>query len=169
MIYQHIVLAYWTKWANRRLYDACAALPEEEYLRPRPCAFGSIHGTLNHLLVADIIWMGRFTGVDAGIPSLDEVLHEDFASLRDAREAEDARIIDVMTELCGRDPDADFYYLSMDGTPQTMPLGLLMTHFFTHHAHHRGQAHALLSQTSVTPPSLDLTYFLREYPIRGSA
>ncbi len=167
MIYQHIVLAYWTKWANRKLFDACAQLSEEDYLKPRACAFGSIHGTLNHMLVADIIWMGRFAGIDSGISSLNETLHEDFASLREAREAEDTNIIEIMTNLCERDLDAEFAYQSMDGTPQAMPLGLVMTHFFTHHAHHRGQVHALLSQTPVEPPSLDLTYFLREYPIKG--
>lgn len=168
MIYQHIVLAYWTKWANRKLFDACAQLPEEDYLKARPSFFGSIHKTLNHMLVADIIWMGRFAGIDAGISSLDETLHEDFASLREAREAEDSRIIDVMTELCERDLDKDFTYRSMDGSEHSMPLGLVMTHFFTHHAHHRGQVHALLSQTPVEPPSMDLSYFLREFPIKGS-
>lgn len=167
MIYQHIVLAYWTKWANRRLFDACAQLSEEEYLKPRACAFGSIHGTLNHMLVADIIWLGRFSGIDSGISSLDEPLHEGFEDLRAAREAEDGNIIDVMTGLCERDPDQDFSYHSVDGTPQSMPLGLVMTHFFTHHAHHRGQVHVLLSQTSIQPPSLDLSYFLREYQIKA--
>ena len=167
MIYQHIVLAYWTKWANHRLYEACAQLSEEEYLKPRPSAFGSIHKTLNHLLVADMIWIGRFAGIESGISSLDETLHEDFASLREAREAEDSHIIDMMTELCERDLDKDFTYQSMDGTEYSMPLGLVMTHFFTHHAHHRGQVHALLSQTDVKPPSLDLSYFLREFPIKG--
>ncbi len=160
---QHAVLSRWNGWANRRLYAACAELSEEEYLRPRPCAFGSIHGTLNHILVADRIWLGRFVGIDAGIPALDTILHADFAGLRAARAAEDDRLIQVIADLLdNRDIDADFDYRSMDGSPQRMPLGLMMTHLFTHQAHHRGQVHALLSQTAVKPPSLDLTYYLRE-------
>ena len=67
-----LTLARYNAWANRRLYDACAALPEVEYMKPRAAFFGSIHATLDHLLWGDQIWMSRFAGTPkpkaAGIP-----------------------------------------------------------------------------------------------------
>src|SRR3546814_16732744 len=89
---QFRTFAAYNRWANGRLYDACAALPETEYRRPRGAFFGSLHGTLNHLLVADRIWLGRIEGVDPGLARLDAILHAAFAALRAARAAEDARI-----------------------------------------------------------------------------
>jgi uncharacterized damage-inducible protein DinB len=55
-------MARYNAWANRRLYAACAQLAEDEYYKPRPAFFGSIHGTLNHLLIADWIWLARIEG-----------------------------------------------------------------------------------------------------------
>src|SRR5689334_23382665 len=52
-------LARYNAWANRRLYDAVAMLPEAEYMKSRPAFFHSIHGTLNHILVGDRIWLAR--------------------------------------------------------------------------------------------------------------
>ena len=78
---------------NERLYGACSELPDDEYRRERAGSFRSIHGTLNHLLLADRIWMDRFTqeGV-VGTPALDTVLYQEFDLLRSARLGEDRRI-----------------------------------------------------------------------------
>ena len=66
MMLEHLRrMARYNAWANRRLYEACAELAEAEYRRPRPAFFGSIHGTLNHLLVADWIWLARIEGKGA--------------------------------------------------------------------------------------------------------
>jgi uncharacterized damage-inducible protein DinB len=80
-------------WANRRLYEACAALNPTDYRAPRPSFFGSIHATLNHILVGDRVWMGRLEGAPSGIERLDQVLYDEFSDLRAARESEDARIL----------------------------------------------------------------------------
>ncbi|WP_074065478.1 DinB family protein [Rhizobium etli] len=158
-----LVLARWTVWANRCLYDACAGLAQEEYYKRRSSAFPSIHLTLNHLLATDRIWLGRLSGDGHSIPSLDYEVCPDFPSLRLARGKEDDRLTGVVQRLVeeGR-PSAMLDYISMDGRPQTMRVDLVLSHLFLHHAHHRGQVHCLLSQTAVAPPSLDLTYFPRE-------
>ncbi len=95
-------MARYNAWANQRLYAACAALPPQDYHAARPSFFGSIHATLNHILVADSIWMGRFTGnPPPGVTRLDQILHADFTSLQAARMAKDAEIIafcDALTE-----------------------------------------------------------------------
>src|SRR5579872_6642427 len=86
------MLAQYNEWANARLYDAAAALPDADYHADHGVFFGSLHGTLNHLLVGDRIWMHRFTGEGEEPKSLDAILYDDFAGLRAARAAEDARI-----------------------------------------------------------------------------
>ncbi|MCA8430409.1 DinB family protein [Burkholderia seminalis] len=159
MTNQFEMLARWTAWANERMYQACAGLSSDEYFLARACAFGSIHHTLNHLLATDRIWLGRLSGEGHAIPALDFVVCDDFDSLRTERRAEDERLARIVGAVARNDLNADVNYTSMDGTPQRKPLGLVLSHLFLHHAHHRGQVHALLSQTPVAPPALDITYF----------
>ena len=71
----------------------CSPLSDAEYRADRGAFFKSIHGTLNHLLATDRIWMKRFTGEGEAPTRLDAILFETFADLRYAREAEDARIL----------------------------------------------------------------------------
>ena len=76
--------ARYNAWANARLYGACARLPESEYLKPRASFFGSIHATLNHLMVADRIWLGRIEGRPEKL-ALSQILYGDFTALQVAR------------------------------------------------------------------------------------
>ena len=149
-------------WANRRLYEACAALSPADYRALRPSFFGSIHATLNHILVGDRVWMGRFDGVPSGIERLDQILYDAFADLRAAREAEDARILGFVSGLGDDAIAAMLRYRNMAGEPQETPLAWTLAHFFNHQTHHRGQVHGMLSGTPVAPPPLDLIYFLRQ-------
>ena len=156
-------LARYNQWANRRLYAACAQLSEAEYMKPRQAFFGSIHGTLNHNLVGDRLWMGRITGRDSGIRALDQMLYGDFAGLRVAREAEDAQIINVIDAMDMPTLNTTLRYKALvDNSTSAMPMRFVLAHLFNHATHHRGQAHGLLSQTAVAPPPLDLAFYLRE-------
>jgi uncharacterized damage-inducible protein DinB len=153
-------LAQWTGWANRRIFAACAQLSPAEYFQARACAFGSIHRTLNHLLATDRVWCARLAGTSHDIPSLDYEVCPDFNSLQEARFEQDARIVELVTAIAAKSSASDILaFNSLDGTPRRMPLYNALSQIFLHHSHHRGQVHALLSQTSVTPPALDLTYF----------
>lgn len=156
-------LAHYNEWANRRLYAACAVLSESEYMRPRAAFFGSIHGTLNHILVGDRLWMGRLTGHESGVKALDQILYGDFAGLRVARQAEDAQIIRIVDAMDEPTLNSTLRYKTIVN-PQTIatPMRFALAHFFNHQTHHRGQVHGLLSQTDVAPPSLDLIQYLRE-------
>ena len=157
-----LTLARYNAWANRRLYDACAALSEAEYMKPRPAFFGSIHGTLNHLLVGDRIWIARIQHKPNPKITLDQVLYGDFIALRVARQAEDDHLINLVGGIAERSLDQPLAYANTKGQRQQTPLRLVLAHLFNHQTHHRGQAHGLLSQTGVAPPSLDLIYYLRE-------
>ena len=72
-------LAAYNRWANARLYAAALALPEEAYRRPTGVFFGSLHGTLNHLLLTDRVWLKRLTGQGEHPTQLNATLYEDRA------------------------------------------------------------------------------------------
>ena len=152
-------------WCNERLYDAAAQVSEADYRADRGAFFKSLHGTLNHLLVGDRIWMQRFTG-EGDVPnSLDEILYEDFAELRAPRRAEDARITHYIEGLSDADLAGTIRFRTFV-KPETIeqPLAPALDHFFNHQTHHRGQAHALLSSMigNDATPSFDLIIYQRE-------
>ena len=153
-------MARYNRWANRRLYGAVAQLEPEEIQAPRSGFFPSIVKTLNHIVVADRIWMGRFTGRPNDHKQLDETPYDDFAALTAAREAEDQRIIAFVKDLSLARMEGVFDYKNMAGEAKSFELLPVLAHVFNHQTHHRGQAHAMLSSTRVAPPSLDIIYFI---------
>jgi uncharacterized damage-inducible protein DinB len=156
------MLAGYNAWANGRLYDAAAGLPDEDYRADRKAYFGSLHGTLNHVLVADRVWMARLTRTGSAPDRLDAILHDDLAALREARDLEDARITAYVEGLDPAILEHPFEYRNMAGTLLAQPLSSALDHFFNHQTHHRGQAHALVSMAGAEAPSLDLVYYERE-------
>ncbi len=160
---QHFqMFAAYNSWANRRLYDAAAALSEEEYRREVGAFFHSMHGTLNHILVADRIWMTRFTGSGEAPATLDAILHEDLVGLRAAREAEDRRIVDHVESLSDAELGGPLTFSTITNPAvKTAKRAATLSHFFNHQTHHRGQAHTILSILNRDPPSLDLVQFQR--------
>jgi uncharacterized damage-inducible protein DinB len=161
---EHFVLmADYNAWANTRLYRMAAALPDEAYRRPVGAYFGSLHGTLNHLLVADRIWMRRLTGSGPQPQRLDQVLFEALADLAAARQAEDARICAYVAGLSSAQLEEAWDYQTLSGAPQRQPRRAILAHLFNHQTHHRGQAHAILTAVGVREPEpLDLLIMLRE-------
>jgi uncharacterized damage-inducible protein DinB len=157
------MLAAYNGWANRRLYAAAAELPDDEYRADRGAFFKSVHGTLNHLLVADRIWMKRFTGQGDAPGRLDAILFENLSDLRQAREAEDARISAYIDGLDDAALALRFRYRRAS-TPQEaeQPLAPALLHVFNHQTHHRGQVHAILTGLGREAPALDLMHFQRE-------
>ncbi len=159
---QFETFAKYNAWANQRLYDAAEALSNSDYRADRGAFFKSVHGTLNHLLAADRIWLRRFTGEGSAPDSLDAILFEAFRPLREARATEDRRIIDFISSLDEARLSGAITY-----RPITSP-GLIeqslwsaLTHVFNHQTHHRGQIHALLTSLVGRAPELDLLVFQR--------
>lgn len=170
MTARYDLYAGYNSWANERLYDAVARLSDAEYRADRGAFFGSIHGTLNHLLVGDRIWMFRFTGVGTLPQRLDEIPCADFPALRQARRAEDQRISQYVGQLTAQDLECEIQYepVTLPGRMR-QPLSLALDHFFNHQTHHRGQVHALLTAAGgrEAAPSLDLLMFHREVGVVG--
>ncbi|HTU54861.1 MAG TPA: DinB family protein [Acetobacteraceae bacterium] len=157
------MLASYNEWANRRLYGAVAKLSDHDYRADHGAFFGSLHGTLNHLLLGDRIWMHRFTGEGQEPAALDAILYEDFSGLRQARSAEDARIIAYVGALTEHALAGTIRYRTTRAPAEIeQNLASLLVHFFNHQTHHRGQAHALLTKLAGEAPSLDLLVFQRQ-------
>ena len=155
-------LAGYNEWANKRIYEACAALPEDAYYASRPAFFDSIHGTLNHILLGDRIWLDRLTGVATGPIALDAILCETRDALSAARAAEDTRIAAVVESVDDDRLDEKLAYRTSRDEPFTTPIRFVLANLFNHQTHHRGQVHGMLSQTTVAPPPLDLIVYMRQ-------
>jgi uncharacterized damage-inducible protein DinB len=156
------MFAAYNAWANTMLYSAVAKLPDEDYRLDRGAYFKSLHGTLNHILVADRIWMRRFTGEGDAPSKLDVILYDDFSLLRVAREVEDKRITGWIADLLPQAFSGRFTYTAVtDMRTISQRIAPALAHFFNHQTHHRGQAHALLTGFGEDAPSLDLIYFQR--------
>jgi uncharacterized damage-inducible protein DinB len=165
MKHRYSMFAGYNAWCNERLYDAAALVSDADYRADRGAFFKSLHGTLNHLLVGDRIWMRRFTGAGENPASLDAILFEDFGALRAARRSMD----ELISRYVGRLDEAALNGVIRYRTfvrPQTIEQALApaLDHFFNHQTHHRGQAHALLSSIigNEKTPSFDLIIYQRE-------
>ncbi|MUL36106.1 DinB family protein [Gloeocapsopsis dulcis] len=150
------LLAKYNTLANRKLYEACAQLSDDERKQTRPAFFKSIHGTLNHIMVGDRIWLGRFEGKAMPSTNLDAILYKDFDELRQVRQTEDERIKNFAAGLTEDFLSSTIQYKNNSGRVCNDPTNLLVAHFFNHQTHHRGQIHDMISQTKIAPPSLDM-------------
>lgn len=155
--YLHMMAQY-NRWMNEKLYASCAQLSDAQRRADRGAFFKSVHGTLLHLLMADLLWMRRLRGI--GLEGLQEelALHDEFAALSARRAAADA---ELLTWLGGLDPAALTMTLSWHsqayGRTFTHPRWQLLVHFFNHQTHHRGQLTTLLMQYGIDPGATDLT------------
>jgi uncharacterized damage-inducible protein DinB len=156
------MFGHYNAWANGRLYDAVSRLTDEQYRADRRAFFKSVHGTLNHLLVTDRVWMHRFTGEGEAPNRLDAILFETFDELRAAREAEDRRIVDYVDGLDDARIAGTIKYRRVS-TPEQFEqeLAPALAHWFNHQTHHRGQVHALLTGLVGQAPELDLLFYQR--------
>ena len=155
-------LAAYNRWANARLYAAALDLSEQAYRLHIGIFFGSLHGTLNHLLLTDRLWLKRLTGEGDHPNRLDATLCEGRAELTRARIAEDNRLIAVIDKYDDTALANLHSYKTTSGMPQSQVLADILLHLLNHQTHHRGQAHACLSiLTGGEPPSLDLLVFQR--------
>jgi uncharacterized damage-inducible protein DinB len=155
--------ALYNRWANTQLYDAAARLSPEQLAENRGGFFKSLLGTLNHLVVTDRLWMSRLEGNSPRGTKLDEILYEDIAGLRAARDAENKRIVDHVFALAEDRFAAPFAYETTSGAAQSQPLQQILAHLFNHQTHHRGQAHDLFGQIAGQDkaPPLDLLIYQR--------
>ena len=157
------LMARFNAWVNQRVYDAVAPLPPAARTADDGLFFGSVHHTLNHVLLVDRMWLARIEGVPHGFASLDQVLYEDFDSLRAARVDEDARFVRVADGMDAAAQARVVRYTRMIGSgEENVRAGHIMLTLLNHQTHHRGQVTAALHRHGVKYPPLDLVFFLDE-------
>jgi uncharacterized damage-inducible protein DinB len=160
---------------NSNLYQAARSLPAEALRAERGAFFGSILGTLNHLVNADIIWLKRFAGHRANYPqlapvraladpaSLGELAYGDIDSLWQRRQWLDTLIAGWAVAITEDELDQALHYVNSRGACNKQFFSLLM-HFFNHQTHHRGQASTLLSQQGIDIGVTDLLALIADQP-----
>ena len=152
--------ARYNAWANKRIYAACAGLSHEDRVRDRRGFFRSIHGTLNHILLSDLIYRERLEKKPTTFTRLDEILHEDFDTLRDAHVAQDEWYVGFCDALDTAELDGTLSFDTVEtGEYFSLPLRRCLTNLFQHQIHHRGQTHHMLSHAGTDPPPLDFVKF----------
>lgn len=167
-LHQHLrLMAGYHAWALDRLYAQVDALDDADYFRDSRQFFGSVHGTLNHLLLVEHLWQSRLqhsvfpaTGLDQELESgRDRLKQRLVAFARGWRPFVDA--LDAAT-IAG-----DLNYRNLQGTAFTLPFASLVLHVFNHATHHRGQVSIALLQLGREAPVMDLPYFLNELPAQA--
>ncbi len=168
------LLASYNRWMNVKLYEAAGKLGATELALPRGAFFGSLLGTLNHLMVADRIWLSRFAEHPAQFAALenvrnmsrptqlDEILHEDFAALESQRTMLDLMMLEWVATLTDADLAHVLEYKNTKGVASRKRFSSLLLHFFNHQTHHRGQATTLFSQAGLDVGVTDLLMLIPE-------
>ena len=177
MLLNHVrLMAQYNQWMNQKIYETAGKLSEDKLKEDKKAFFGSILGTLNHLMVGDIIWLKRFATHPANHKtleiirnlkqpeSLDQLLYFKFEELKVEREKLDKIIIDWCNELCAEDFQHKLYFKNMKGQPATKLFGSLVLHLFNHQTHHRGQVTTLLSQEGLDVGVTDLLALIPDEP-----
>lgn len=163
------LLARYNRWFNQRLYAACEPLGDESRRLDRGAFFGSIHGTLNHLVWADSMWLQRFTRQGVVFPALGgdllslppgasfaTELESAWEPLAARRDRLDAAIEDWLAGMPPAFLQQTMRYANTKGVWREHPAWQALTHFFNHQTHHRGQATTLLMQAGVDVGTTDL-------------
>ncbi|MDY6829337.1 MAG: DinB family protein [Pseudomonadota bacterium] len=151
--------AAYNQWVNARLLACCTRLSNADYRRNLGAFFGSVHGTLNHLLVTDHLWLARIQGTPIPPDALNAQPHPDLATVQ----AERARIDTTIIEQLERTEEADLqqelrYTSRLTNSTMALPLWVAWTHLFNHQTHHRGQLTVLLSQLGIDYADIDLVW-----------
>jgi len=151
-----VLQARYSQWVNNRLYDVCATLADVELKRNRGVFFSSIHGTWNHLLLGDRLWLARLQDQPQPYQRLDLELYAEFAELRAAQTAGDQALLDWVQNLSAGDLQRRIAFRSLStGQDKVLAVATMLTTLFIHKNHHRGQITALLSQCGCDYGAID--------------
>lgn len=163
---QHLqLLAAYHLWAFETLYEALLPLDDARYRADCGLFFHSIHGTLNHLLVADSVWFGRVAGQPFTVSGLDAELETDRAQLEETLYSRTARWQAWLADKTDADLAATLSYSNMSGTRFDQETATLLLHVFNHASHHRGQISAAITACGLAAPEMDLIWYLRRAPM----
>ena len=151
-------LANYNKWQNDNIIESADKLDDEQRQKDVGAFFGSIQGTLSHLLWGDSIWLDRLTHTSYQASPIDDsvLVWSNWEQYKIARKAMDQRLIRWAETVTNNWLSGVLTYTTSRGIEVTKPIDLLVTHIFNHQTHHRGQVHCLLTQFGVATKDTDL-------------
>jgi uncharacterized damage-inducible protein DinB len=153
------LMARYNRWMNERLYALLSELSDDERKTDRGAFFGSMHGTLNHLLWGDRMWLGRFIDEPCGHPAFGADMYAEFSELAREREITDRRMLDWAGGVSPEWLGGTLSYVSkVDGRGREMPRAVAVLQLFNHGTHHRGQLTTLIKQAGRDPGVTDLPW-----------
>lgn len=177
LILDHLrILARYNQAMNEKIYATARRLPETALEADKGAFFGSIMGTLNHMVVTDICWLKRFRAHPAkmsALEPLDEIPWPDWYNttmaatlegLHAKRQNLDEIIINWAEQLQDADMEHPLEYKNMQGKEFCKPFGHLALHLFNHQIHHRGQVTTLLSQEGIHVEGTGVLPFVPDGP-----
>lgn len=154
-----ISMAAYNRWMNDKIYALAGELTDEQRKRDLGAFFKSIHGTLNHILVADEAWLQRLARLPVTLRPPDHELFSEFGELRQARRAMDEKLGAWAAALDEQTlgPTLDFYS-GVYKRNRSIPYWAAVVHTFNHQTHHRGQVATLLKQLGKDPGPTDFPW-----------
>ena len=148
-------------WANARVLQAAARILPEQFTAPFPVSFGSLRGSLVHVLGAEIVWRQR---IQSGVSPTGLVPEDDFPTLADlgARWAAEERTLHAIVDGLEDDGAArEIHYRNSRGIAMHNPLWQILSHVVNHGTQFRGEAAVILTQLGQSPGDLDMIYYIR--------
>lgn len=159
-----LVMANYNTWVNAQIFEVCRKISDDQYRKDLGAFFGSIHNTLNHILLVDHLYLGRLKGeANDHIQSLKQVLYDDLDSLVNARVEVDRKLTEYVQRLSENDLNRLVRYSRMSGEVCEENVEDILLTLFNHQTHHRGQVHAMLTQSGIENnemPNIDLVDYL---------
>lgn len=168
------LMSQYNQWMNQKIYQAAQQLGNKKIQQDQGAFFGSLFGTLNHIYVADIIWLRRFSQHAKKYPSLEQLpelssykalnqtVADNLETLNQLRQELDNIIINWCQEIDSKDLEDNLSYTDTKGNYYQKNFGQLIHHFFNHQTHHRGQASTLISQQGLDVGVTDLLKIIPE-------
>lgn len=149
-------------WANARVLTAAEALADEDWRRPLGHSFGSVHGTMVHVLSSEILWLARWQGQSPSGRAVDTDRLPTVAALR-AHWATTSRAMRAFVANVTEDRwQQEIRYTTLDGRPVGYPLWQMYLQVINHGTHHRAEAATMLTDLGVPPEPLDMIFFFKE-------
>lgn len=158
------MMANYNTWVNTQIFEVCRRISDDQYRKDLGSFFGSIHNTLNHILLVDLLYLGRLNGeANDHIHSLKQVLYDDLDSLANVRVDIDRKLTEYVRGLSQNDLNRTVRYARMSGELCEESVEDILLTLFNHQTHHRGQVHAMLTQSGIENsemPNIDLVDYL---------
>jgi len=157
------MMARYKQWSDKVMFDAVAALPAEEFTKPRPSLFKNMVHTLNHIYVIDRIWQAHLEGRDHGYDARNTKDHPPLGELWKLQQEVDAWYVAWADRQTANSIGETVSYTLIGGNQGAMTRGEILLHVVMHSNYHRGYvAQMMYDIPGCRPPQMDLPVYMRE-------